>query len=61
MSEKSYADWKKRVKNLRDDAEGRQKLSCGKMISKHRNKFPPSVYELGEVVLVKMKISDKKI
>ena len=31
------------------------------MISRHGNKFPPSVYELGEKVLVKMKISDKKI
>ena len=61
MSEKSYASWKERVKNLRNDAEGRQKLSCDKMISWHGNKLPPSVYELGEKVLVKMKISDKKI
>ena len=61
VSEKSYASWKERVKNLRNDAEGRQKLSCDKMISRHGNKLPPSVYELGEKVLVKMKISDKKI
>ena len=31
------------------------------MISRHGNKFPPSVYELGDKVLVKMKISNKKI
>ena len=31
------------------------------MVSRHGNKFPPSVYELGEKVLVKMKISHKKI
>ena len=61
VSEESYAAWKERVKNLRNDAEGRQKLSRDKMISRHGNKFPPSVYELGEKVLVKMKISDKKI
>ena len=61
MREKSYAAWKERVKNLRNDAEGRQKLSRDKMISRHGNKFPPSVYELGGKVLVKMKISDKKI
>ena len=57
VSEESYAAWKERVKNLRNDAEGRQKLSRDKMISRHGNKFPP----LGEKVLVKMKISDKKI
>ena len=61
LSEESYAAWKERVKNLRNDAEGRQKLSRDKMISRHGKKFPPSVYELGEKVLVKMKISDKKI
>ena len=61
VSEESYAAWKERVKNLRNDAEGRQKLSRDKMISRHGNKFPPSVYELGGKVLVKMKISDKKI
>ena len=60
VSEESYAAWKERVKNLRNDAEGRQKLSRDKMISRHGNKFPPSVYELGEKVLVKMKISDKR-
>ena len=31
------------------------------MVSQHGNKFPPSVYELAEKVLVKMKISDGKI
>ena len=31
------------------------------MISWHGNRFPLSVYELEEKVLVKMKISDKKI
>ena len=61
MSGKSYAAWKKKVKNLRNDAEGRQKLSRDKMICWHGNKFPPSVYELRKKELVKMKISDKKI
>ena len=61
MSEKSYAAWKEKVKNLRNDAEGRQKLSLDKMISWYGNKFPPSVYQLGEKALVKMKISNKKI
>ena len=61
VSEKSYAAWKKRVKNLRKDAEGRQKLSRDKMISQHGKKFSPSVYQLGDKMLVKMKISDKKI
>ena len=62
VTEKSYAAWMERVKNLRNDTEGRQKLSRDKMISRHGNKFPPSVYELGENVLVKMKkISHKKI
>ena len=42
VSEKSYASWKERVKNLRNDGEGRQKLSPDKMISRHGNKFPPS-------------------
>ena len=60
-SEKSYPVWTRRVKNLTNNAEGRQKLSGDKMISWHGNRFPPSVYELGEKVLVKMKISDKKI
>ena len=31
------------------------------MLSRHGNKFPLSVYELGGKVLVKMKISDKQI
>ena len=31
------------------------------MVSQNGNKFSSSVYELGEKVLVKMKISDKKI
>ena len=53
VGEKSYATWKKRVKNLRNDAEGMQKLSRDKMISWHGEK-------LGDKVLVKMKISDKK-
>ena len=61
MSEKSYAAWKERVKNLRNDAEGRQKLSRDKIISWYGNKFSPSVYQLGEKALIKMKISDKKI
>ena len=61
VSEESYAAWKERVKNLRNDAESRQKLSRDKMVSRNGNKFPSSVYELGEKVLVKMKISDKKI
>ena len=61
VSEKSYAASKEWVKNLRKDVEGRQKLSRDKMISRHGNKFPPSVCELGDKVLVKIKISYKKI
>ena len=60
VTEKPYAAWMERVKNLRNDTEGRQILSRDKIISRHGNKFPPSVYELGEKVLVKMKISDKR-
>ena len=48
VSEKLYATWKERIKNLRNDAEGKQKLSRDKMISRHGNIFPPSVNELGE-------------
>ena len=61
VSEKSYAAWKERIKNLRNDTEGRQKLARDKIISQYGNKFPPSVYELGDKMLVKMKISGKKI
>ena len=61
VTEEWYAAWKERVKNLRNDAESRQKLSRDKMVSRNGNKFSSSVYELGEKVLVKMKISDKKI
>ena len=41
LSEESYAAWKERVKNLRNDAEGRQKLSRDKMVSRHGNKLSP--------------------
>ena len=62
VTEKPYAAWMERVKNLTNDTEGRQILSRDKIISRHGNKFQPSVYELGEKVLVKMKkISHKKI
>ena len=41
VSEESYAAWKERVKSLRNDAEGRQKLSRDKMVSRHGNKLSP--------------------
>ena len=44
-----------------NNAESRQKLSGNKMICRHANKFSPSVYALGDKVLVKLKISDKII
>ena len=44
-----------------NNAEGRQKLSGNKMICRHANKFSPSVYALGDKVLVKLKISGKII
>ena len=55
VSEKSYATWKERIKNLGNDAEGRQKLSRDKMISRHGNIFPPSVNELAESIRIRGK------
>ena len=61
VSEKPYATWKEKVKSLRNDAEDKQKLSLNKMISQHGNKFTSSDFKLGDKVLVKMQIFDKKM
>ena len=42
-------------------AQGNQKRSSDRMVLRHENKHPPSVYKKGDGVIVKLMKNDKKL
>ena len=58
---KYLKDCRKNMENLLKTAQENQNRSSKKMVLRHKNKHPPSEYEKGDTVAVKITKSDKKI
>ena len=59
-----YEIWKEKVNRVLKEAKEKPKKTKktgNAMITRHLSKNPPSAYEIGEQVLIKLLISDKKI
>ena len=54
-------DWKKDTDQILVKAQGNQKRSSDRMVLRHENKHPPSVYKKGDGVIVKLMKNDKKL
>ena len=53
--------WKEHCRNISNEANVKQTTSSEKMVDRHKITHPPSSYEIGEEVLIKLPRSDKKI
>ena len=58
---KYLKDCRKNMENLIKTAQENQNRSSKRMVLRHKNKHPPSEYEKGDTVTVKITKSDKKI
>ena len=58
---KYLKDCRKNMENLLKTAQENQNRSSKRMVLRHKNKHPPSEYEKGDTVTVKITKSDKKI
>ena len=54
-------DWKKDMDQILVKARLNQNRSSDRMVLRHENKHPPSVYKKGNDVIVNLKKNDKKI
>ena len=54
-------DWKKDMDQILVKARLNQNRSSDRMVLRHENKHPPSVYKKGNGVIVNLKKNDKKI
>ena len=54
-------DWEKDMDQILVKAQGNQQRSSDRMVLRHENKLPPSVYKKGDGVIVKLMKSDKKL
>ena len=54
-------DWEKDMDQILVKAQGNQQRSSDRMVLRHENKHPPSVYKKGDGVIVKLMKNDKKL
>ena len=54
-------DWKKDTDQILVKAQGNQKRSSDRMVLRHENKHPPSVYKKSGGAIVKLMKNDKKL
>ena len=57
---KHLNDWREKIENLLKTAQENKSRPSEKMALRHQNKDPPSEYEKGDTVIVKITKSDKK-
>ena len=61
LRKEAIKDWRIKCKQVTADATKKQLKQQEKMVNRHKSNNPPSIYEVGEEVIVKITKSDKRI